>query len=401
MADQDNIIEMITEARSDKHREYGTNVTSVNAQLHSGPSTRSRHGYKARGPERYSNTNFISSSQDKLNSSRITRSRTTSSRGSTSTSIKTRSRSTSSSSVVDKHNRNPFTALKDMAIESDGENSSDSEKPCNKCGGSIDEGVKALQCEFCANWSCLHCTEVPENMYDLLMDKDAPGSASFLWSCHSCIHAIPTIKNLGRAMQGIRDEQSETKVELGKLKLKVDNLESSIEVKVQEAIEAYRDRESRKCNVIIHNIPESKKLEAKERREEDLQEVGSLLEEGLELKDFQVQSIVRLGKRMEDKHRLIKVTVESVKTKREILSKTKKLKNDVKWSRTFVTPDLTPTERNRSKLLREELKRRKAAGEEGLVIRRGLIVKVDQEADSTSPAASKGPEGGVGVGLFR
>ena len=202
-------------------------------------------------------------------------------------------------------------------------------------------------------------------------------------------------------MQGIRDEQSETKVELGKLNLKVDNLESSIEVKVQEAIEAYRDRESRKCNVIIHNIPESKKLEAKERREEDLQEVGSLLEEGLELKDFQVQSIVRLGKRMEDKHRLIKVTVESVKTKREILSKTKKLKNEVKWSRIFVTPDLTPTERNRSKLLREELKRRKAAGEEGLVIRRGLIVKVDQEANSTSTAASKGPEGGVGVGLFR
>ena len=280
-----------------------------------------------------------------------------------------------------------------MAVESDGEE----DKPCGKCGGIIDEGIKALQCEFCASWACLHCTEVPENMYDLFMEKDV---SSFLWSCESCIHAIPTIKNLGRAMQGIRDEQSQTKDEINKLNSKVDSLESSIEGKVQEAIEAYRDRESRKCNIIVHNIPESKKPEVKERREEDTMEVKRLFEDGLGLEELEIQSIVRLGKKMQDKNRLMKVTVGSVKTKREILSNTKKLKNAENWSRVFITPDLTPKERDRSRTLREELKRRKDEGEEGLVIRRGLIVKVNQESVSTPSTASQGAEAG-GDELFR
>ena len=386
MADQVNKDDMKTKLRSRSDRQYN----SVSSLI--GPGTRSRHGYKAKSPDRYSNISNISNSHDTHDKSYRSSGRGRGNRGSSSSSrvVNNRSRSMSSSSNNDK--QNPFTALRVMDDESDGEE----DKPCVKCGGIINEGIKALQCEFCANWACLHCTEVPESMYDLFMEKEV---SSFLWSCESCIHAIPTIKNLGRAMQGIRDEQSQTKVELNRLNSKVDNLESSIEEKVQEAIEAYRDRESRKCNIIVHNIPESNKSEAKERREEDTMEVRRLFEDSLGLEEFEIQSTVRLGKKIEEKHRLLKITVGSVKTKRDILSNSKKLRNADEWSRVFITPDLTPKEREKSRRLREELKRRKDAGEEGLVIRKGEIVKVNQEDVPSPSLASQGAVGGDG--LFR
>ena len=355
-------------------------VSTTNTQMSNGPSTRAKKGYIARSPVRYSP---ISSSQP------CTRSRSRSERER----MKAR-RSLGGSSVNDNQSRNPFEVLDDQA--SDDSSTSTSDRPCEKCGGTINEDVKALQCEFCAKWVCLVCSEVPEKMYDIFIDDDIP---SFLWSCASCIHAIPTIKNLGKALQGVRDDQSETKAESGKLNAKVDKLESSIDVKVQEAIEEYRERENRKCNLILHNIPESKEIDAGVRRDDDIQVITDVFKEGLGVDQFEIQSSVRLGRKSDEgKNRLMKVTVDSVKTKREILSNAKKLKNYEKWSRVFITPDLSPKQRERSRALREELKRRQGEGEEGLMIRKGEIVKALQ-GYSGSPPASQGAAGGIP--LFR
>ena len=101
-----------------------------------------------------------------------------------------------------------------------------------------------------------------------------------------------------------------------------------------------------------------------------------MINEGLEIEEVSIKNIVRLGKKEEDRTRLLKVTLESVKNKREILMKAKKLREAERWERVFVTPDLTPKERQQNKELREELKQRTKDGEEGLVIRRGKIVKL-------------------------
>ena len=74
------------------------------------------------------------------------------------------------SSVKDNQNSrlNPFEVLEDQA--SDDSSTTNTDRPCEKCGGTINEDVKALQCEFCANWVCLVCSEVPEKMYDIFID---------------------------------------------------------------------------------------------------------------------------------------------------------------------------------------------------------------------------------------
>ena len=154
-------------------------------------------------------------------------------------------------------------------------------------------------------------------MYDMILDEEV---SNVLWTCDSCVHALPTIKKLGKTLQGVRDEQDSCKSEIGKLNT------NSIDTKVQEAIEEYREREARKYNVIIHNIPESKKEDSKDRISEDMESVDSMLEDGLDVSDVTVTSAVRLGKCEEGKTRLLKVGVDSVKSKRNLLQNARKLR---------------------------------------------------------------------------
>ena len=264
------------------------------------------------------------------------------------------------------------------------------DRPCVKCEGVIDDFTKAISCEFCAAWVCLHCSGLPERMYDMMLDEEV---SNVLWTCDSCVHALPTIKKLGKTLQGVRDEQDSCKSEIGKLNTKVEKLENSIDTKVQEAIEEYREREARKYNVIIHNIPESKKEDSKDRISEDMESVDSMLEDGLDVSDVTVTSAVRLGKREEGKTRLLKVGVDSVKSKRNLLQNARKLRRTEAWKKVFITPDHTPKERQVNRELREELKRRSEEGEERLVIRKGKIVQIPErdvdEEQSARPALSQ------------
>ena len=51
-----------------------------------------------------------------------------------------------------------------------------------------------------------------------------------------------------------------------------------------------------------------------------------------------------------------------------------KLRKSQRWNTIYVTPDLTFKEREVNKALRDELKRRKANGEQNLIIKRGRII---------------------------
>ena len=53
---------------------------------------------------------------------------------------------------------------------------------------------------------------------------------------------------------------------------------------------------------------------------------------------------------------------------------TKTLRNSSSYQNVYVSPDLTPKEREINKCIRQELRRRKEAGEPDLIIKRGKIV---------------------------
>ena len=94
---------------------------------------------------------------------------------------------------------------------------------------------------------------------------------------------------------------------------------------------------------------------------------------------------MRLRQTNPEKPRLLLITLEGISIKRSILKQATKLRNSSKWNEVFISPDLTPKERETNKKLREELRNQKQAGEKNLIIRCGKIVVDTRRSDSNQP----------------
>ena len=90
-----------------------------------------------------------------------------------------------------------------------------------------------------------------------------------------------------------------------------------------------------------------------------------------------IADVTRLGAKVANKSCPLRVQLNNLSQRRSVLSNAKKLRNSSSRSfkEIFINPDLSPKERQAQKELRLELARRKEAGESGIFIRRGRIVK--------------------------
>ena len=87
-----------------------------------------------------------------------------------------------------------------------------------------------------------------------------------------------------------------------------------------------------------------------------------------------IDKVTRLGKLVKEKPRPLLVTLVDNSVRRQILRNAKTLRNSTTYKKVFISPDLTPKEREANKNLLEELRRRKQAGEVNLIIKRGKII---------------------------
>ena len=137
--------------------------------------------------------------------------------------------------------------------------------------------------------------------------------------------------------------------------------------------------EKRKTNVIVHGIAESQDQSPEQRIADDIGLLSVMFHEA-GVQNIQVEHTVRLGEKAADSaqnHRPMKVVLDSVDSKVELLKKAKNLRLSQVggWSRVFVHQDLTPKQREARKPLVAELKARKAQGEENLIIFNGKVVR--------------------------
>ena len=140
-------------------------------------------------------------------------------------------------------------------------------------------------------------------------------------------------------------------------------------------IDEHRDWESHKLKLILYNVPESQSGDTSVRKIHDTKfifDIASKIEAG----QIDVTSVTRLGKKVDNKNRLMKVQVANLPQKRRLLINAKKLKQcSGDFQNIYLSPDLSYNERQVNKLLRQELSCRREAGETDLVIYRGSIVK--------------------------
>ena len=155
-------------------------------------------------------------------------------------------------------------------------------------------------------------------------------------------------------------------------------------------MEEEREREMRRNNLILFNIPETHG-EGKDEEAHDKEVMKEICEE-LKIKDDGlITKMSRLGKKPAagQRPRPIKLTDVKEETRRKLLSSSKSLKqtSKAKLQRVAIVPDKTLKQREEDKTLYLEMKRRRDGGE-NVIIRNGKIVMVNESGRGGSSQAA-------------
>ena len=141
-------------------------------------------------------------------------------------------------------------------------------------------------------------------------------------------------------------------------------------VQVQECM----DRESRKCNVIISNLPEPEGAGLMNRMAADKQAVYEMFRD-LNI-EVDIGKAVRLGAKPRDgKPRLLLISTSTEETKWDVVRAGKDLRDLEKYQNVYVNPDLTRMERQTQGRLRAEVRERRKNGENVYIFKGQVMVR--------------------------
>lgn len=158
--------------------------------------------------------------------------------------------------------------------------------------------------------------------------------------------------------------------ELSKLRSFSTSLGSEI---LEESVRESQNRIRRLQNVVVQGVPEAPTGSLEERKCRDLEQFEGVLRE-MEISDYVISDVRRVGRKRSDGSRLMLVRMGNVDCKMRILNKSKCLKNSQSMNRVFIKPDLTPMQQAQDKRIRDELKRRRTNGED-VTIFRGRVME--------------------------
>lgn len=149
----------------------------------------------------------------------------------------------------------------------------------------------------------------------------------------------------------------------------------SFDSKCAELLEEMKQRDLRKCNVVIYGVREPTTGNVHERRQADEDKCDELFE-FLGISHGNVQSVKRLGKKREDNKRILCVTLKDENSKHLLIKRSKQLRRSPSYENIFIKPDLTFVQRQLDYELRKELQKRKTAEpDKDFVIHKGRITE--------------------------
>ena len=217
---------------------------------------------------------------------------------------------------------------------------------------------------------------------------------------------IETMKNRLHQLEGSSKSLTETVQNVQQTNVWTDMrfkdcIEKAVEARSVEDTAERDEREKRKTSVIVHGVAESDSTDAKEREEDDIGVVASMLHE-LECNNAKVNQVIRLGRRSQPtstneqtKPRPIKLVLGTEEQKVAVLKAAKNLRwaKEGAWEKIFVHQDLTLKEREERKTLLQEKRVREQNGETDLILVGNKIVKrygsrMKQEQEQKSASAT-------------
>ena len=197
------------------------------------------------------------------------------------------------------------------------------------------------------------------------------------------LHAVETkigklndkFESLMKHVEYLSDKQTQLELKCQSLEEKVGqeitHQEKMNKNKEEEIVREIEFRHGRREFLVLSGVPECKTGTLSERQEHDTDAVRQVIE-AVGVANFVPKEIMRVGKPDPKRHRLLRIRCDSIDQKFTILRHSKKLHHS-QFRHVFINQDLTKSQRERHKLLREQLKHRRLKGEM-VRIRHGVIV---------------------------
>ena len=284
--------------------------------------------------------------------------------------------------------------------KSKGGNKPATKEDCKICDERVGKNVKGIKCDMCEWWYHVKCLNMDQAIYEFHTKEDVQ------WVCKMCIRTrkeeneiyelvsqmielnkmekekneiersqlLEMMRRMSDQMTGL-DKKMESKIN-EKLKY----VERDILVKVNDVVEEKLEKFKKRKNIAIYGLPEGEDKDEKQRLKCDDKNIKELIRElYIDVDKFQT---IRLGRQITvGRARPIKLELEEEKDKYKFLKRAANIRRTeiVKFKKIIITEDMTFKQRELNKILREELKARRNAGERNIKIKDGRIVPSMEE----------------------
>ena len=244
--------------------------------------------------------------------------------------------------------------------------------PCGYCHEST-SGAAAVQCAICDFWHHKSCVQgMSDEFYRHLFTAKEAG-LRVTWLCEKCDKTAKKLESLivvlGTRVDSL-EQRMEKNEEMAKantenvvtLKEKIENMEKNERdagaTACTTVFKEIKERENRKDNVVVHNMPEPGRRvkEGKEREAADLEELQKVLDSiqaEVDLKTV-VRWSRRLGERKDNGPRPLLLGFAESSAKEKILDKAHKLDDDEEYKAIHIVQDLTKKQRDEEDAMRKE-----------------------------------------------
>lgn len=263
--------------------------------------------------------------------------------------------------------------------------------PCRVCNKKVTV-ENGLTCDKCDSW--IHyksCSSLTKHEYDFLCNTPKTRLKYFCPKCQSTSSEttgkdpvliqearMDALTQMCEAVQA----QNNTILDLMN---KTDKKEEALQGAVKEVFESSKEKDEKKNNLILFNLPESSNTDAKKGQEEDLNRVKEVLKfinDGDVIQDFNETTIERMGTKKDDdkevRPRAVKIQFATFDKKMKILRNAKNLAKHVTFKTLGISPDKTFKEREAYKTMRKEMVERNAKGEDLIIFRDEIILRKDR-----------------------
>ena len=238
--------------------------------------------------------------------------------------------------------------------------------PCLVCDIEINGKTGSVECSFCEKWVHPKCGNISKAHLDILLSN-----STTYWTCEPC-HAVAgkikkEIRHLQNSQEQMRKEMAtrmdSLQEEQDTQKTRMDSFEKQLGLLNNDkdnnaaVYKELRERENRRENLVIHQIPEaSGSMRGGDRREHDASLAMELFQFiGCPVRREEIKFIYRPGEIPESgRPRPVILSLMDESIKKRILSNTRKLANS-KFERVSIIPDLTPQQRKEEEEQRKEV----------------------------------------------